>query len=163
MPGVRGRIAGALVIAWIAGAAPSGAAAQNAATREYVAGNLHAQREDYASAIEAYRRSIAQMPTARAFGSLGIVCYASGRYAEAAEALREASRLTPADAGRLEAAAAEFELVLALAPDRAEYLYRVGVTLARLGRQDEAEEVQRQLVPINAVTARKLREAIDGR
>jgi tetratricopeptide (TPR) repeat protein len=130
---------------------PPAASPQFLAGIEYDYGNRYAAGENYEQAIHYYRRSLAIFASPEVFNSLGIVCMAVERYADAIDAFREATRLRPREAqfhynlgfayeaaDQVEEAAPAYGESLRLDPRQPAAHQALGEVLHDLGLYDEA-------------------------
>jgi tetratricopeptide (TPR) repeat protein len=128
-------------------------------TAEYEKGKALAKQKNYTQAIEAFRRSIAIHPSARAWNDLGIAYYDQRQHQQAAEAFRQALIIQPdsphanyslgvtrLQLKQYDAAIAAFREALRLNPDHHEAANQLGIACFDSGKFEEAVTAYREAV-----------------
>lgn len=132
---------------------------------------------DLERASEAYRKAIALDPNAvTARNNLGVVYSAQKRYGDAAAVLEQAVRLKPdyAEAranlasvwinlARYQDAAAMCREAIRIRSGCAEAHYQLGVALWHLGDQEQAQQEQKTLAPLDPALAERLQTLLKGK
>lgn len=139
--------------------APGTSGGADASTAEYEKGVAFTKQKNYVQAIEAFRRSIAIRPSAKAWNDLGIAYSELKQYQQAVESYRQASIIQPdshlphysrgvshLQLKQYDAAIAAFSEALRLKPDYHDAANQLGMAYYYSGKYDHAIAAYREAV-----------------